>query len=319
MDFFKPKVQPGWLITLAGLTGAGKTHVSNFFSGSPSFTFFIDSHGTFSTIETLTLLGQQQVWRATEWTDLMVATKDFIRINKGRKATLVLDTGSELVTMAQNYIMIRDNKKGIINYGWGEVWKEIMAFLKMVTEAGHDLVLTLQLKRVYDEFMDEKSQKVAIWTGDYEAKQWKDLPYQCTCQIQLEHGITAPGKKEVILRNRVFTRLIKSRYSPVQTTKPFIVGPITRANIAPQLLPYSGTWQDCCWELMQAQATDKEFCRELGKLAGSIPEKWQPPAAQGPSLEETPAGPGKDAAPTKEVPRKAIPKAKTETKDEEWG
>ena len=317
MDFFKPKVVPGWVLTLAGLTGSGKTHAANFIS-NPGETFFIDSHGTFSTIETLTLLGQQKVWRATEWTDLINATKEFLKVNKGKKATLVLDSGSELVEMAGNFVKARDNLKGIMNYAWGDVWAVIMGWLKMVVEAGHDLILTLQLKRIYEEFMDDKAQKVSIWTGEYEPKQWKDLPYQCTCQIQFEHGLTYPGQKAPILRNRVFTRLIKSRYAQTKETKPFIVGAITKANIAPQLLPYSGTFQECCWEMLLAHESDAEFCKEIRKVAGTVPPGWQPApqqAPQGPAKAESQPAPRESALDAKEVPKKAPGKAKAD----EWG
>lgn len=316
VEFFKPKVQPGWVVTIAGLTGSGKTHASNFFD-DPAKTFFIDTHGTFSTIETLTILGQSKVWRATEWTDLMAAAKEFIRINKGIKATLVLDTASELVTQAQNYIKMRDNKKGIVNYDWGQVWKEIMAFLKLIVEAGHDLILTLQLKRQYDEAMDDRGQKVSIWNGSFEAKQWKDLPYQCTCQIQLEHGLTMPGQKSAILTNRVFTRLVKSRYAPVQFTKPFIVGAITRENIAPQLLPYSGSFQDCCWEMLAQPGVDQEFIKQIKKVAGSPPEGWRAPdQAPEQQAEEMPKAKQEKG---KKLPKEEAIKAIKEEADDEWG
>lgn len=283
-DFF-PGIDLGQLVTIGGLTGMGKTYWANYWN-DPDLTFFIDTHGTFSTIETLHRLGQNKVWRATEWGLVLEYTKRFLKFMKksGKKGTLVLDSGSEMVTMAQNYVMARDGLKGVMNEKWGRVWKVIMEFLGMVVEAGHDLILTLQLKRTYDEKLDANDNRVLIWNGEWEAKQWKDLPYQVTISIQLESGIYIADRKKEFLPEYGFAKLVKSRYVRKSKTKPYIVGPVSKASVMPQVqTEYNGNYRDIVYEsyLLTKENGDDAFAGALSSIYGLPPKGYDPKSVLG--------------------------------------
>lgn len=288
MDFDELPEEEGLTIAIRGHSKFGKTHMANMIDG-PELTVVADTHATNSTVETLRKLGNHKFRRISDWTELLRFTDDFITEYKP-PAAFVLDSGSDLVDMAQNYYK-KNSGVQAFKFAWAEVWGYIRDWMSELTTRGYDLILTSRMKRVYIASGDDDS---GAWNGEWEPKEWKDLDYQLSIGIWLDRGMEIGGR--VYFDYRIFPKvstangLVMGRWTRLGETKQYITGVFTRENILEQVkTPWYGTIRDILneyWlQLRESELPiDKKFVADIelffkGKEIKLDP-KWVPPIGE---------------------------------------
>lgn len=288
MDFDSMPKEEGLCIAIRGHSKFGKTHMSNMIDG-PENTVVADTHATNSTIETLRKIGNSKFRRVGDWSALLRMTDEFIR-DYDPPAAFVLDSGSDLVDMAQNFYKENFGVQAY-KFAWAEVWGYIRSWMADLTTRGYDLILTSHMKRVYIASGEDDS---GSWNGEWEPKEWKDLDYQLSVGIWLERGIEIGGKTyfdyRIFPKVSTATGLIMGRWTRLGETKQYITGVFTRDNILEQIkTPWYGTIRDILneyWLQLKDSdlPSDKKFVRDIELFFKNkdikLDKKWVPPVGE---------------------------------------
>lgn len=264
MEFDALPENVGKAFAIRGFSQMGKTHLSHMLNGVDR-TYVADTHSTNSTIETCMKLGNTKYRRIRTWADLMAYARAFAT-EVEPPATFVLDSGSDMVTMAQKNYEFEYGKKPF-EYSWAVVWSYIYDFLSTVISRGGDIVLTIMLREIRDPKTNLRI------PGEYEPKQWKDLKYQLSAGFTLMRGLNLGGTQWFPYWR--FIRIDGSRYVGIDAQKPLLVGEFARPNIMRQLnTEYFGTARTALNEFYanlyeSVLPRDKRFCADISTLLGS--------------------------------------------------
>jgi hypothetical protein len=291
MDFDEMPQEEGLCVAIRGHSKHGKTHMANLVAGVER-TVVADTHAANSTIETLRKIGQHKFRRVRDFDGLIRMTDDFIR-DYDPPMAFVLDSGSDLVDMAQNKYKDTTGVQAF-TFAWAEVWGYIRDWMNSITRAGYDLVLTSMMKRTYEQVAGSDGQTSGQWTGGWEPKEWKDLDYQLSVGIWLERGIRYDGK--LLFDYRIFPAvktkdgLVMSRWARLGECKPYIVGPFIRESIKEQIQrPWHGTLRDILneyWlQLRQSELkSDIKFVKDIETFFKAhkidLDKDWEPPVGK---------------------------------------
>jgi hypothetical protein len=289
MDFDELPKEEGLCLAIRGHSKHGKTHMANMVCGVER-TVVADTHATNSTIETLRKIGQVKFRRVADWSALLRMTDDFVREYEP-PAAFILDSGSDMVDMAQNWFKEKTGKQPF-QFAWSEVWGYIRNWMNSLTRPGYDLILTSRMKRVYSESTEGGGG--GTWTGDWEPAEWKDLDYQLSAGIYLQRGMTIGGR--LYFDYRIFPavmtkdNLVMSRWARLGECKPYIVGPFNRDNILRQIqTPWFGSMRDILneyWLLLKDSPlpVEKKFVADIEMVMKSnkleLSKDWEEPVGE---------------------------------------
>lgn len=187
--FDEVRLNPTYLIFLAGPEGSGKTHTACTMSElGPVYVLDTEYRADIVTKKFKNV--KHKLVRSYQ--DMLVAVKAIVKYHP--KGTIVFDSGTDLQTFAEIDYLEETHKNSVgMPWNWAEVWGRCNSIIDEARMSDFNIVVTARVK---EEYNGDKP------TGNVIPRIYSSLPYKADLSIQ---WIEQKGKKQPTLIKNGFT------------------------------------------------------------------------------------------------------------------
>ena len=164
--------------------------------------------------------GNKMVMRAQTFEDI----RRFIKycVKNVKIQSIVIDSGADLVEMAETEWLKEKNRKAVFvpgegGFQWAEVYDKVDSLIQKVKMADKYLIITSQMK---DEWVAQAGKNENVKTGNRIRDGYKKLSWGLSVRVQLVNGIT-DSEGKTYFEGRVFGKVVKNRFLPKRVQKPY--------------------------------------------------------------------------------------------------